>query len=850
MRIAIDLQGAQTESRFRGIGRYSLSLALAIARERGEHEIIIVLSGLFPESIETIRAQFEDLLPQENIHIWEAPGPTRWIHPVNQWRRDVAERLREAFLQSLRPDVVLVTSLFEGVGDDAVTSIGVSSCNFPTATILYDLIPLLKPETFFFGKPILREHYFNKIHSLNKSDLLLAISQSAEQEAISHLHFSPEKIVNISGAYDTSFQKQPISEKVKADLFRKLGIQKPFILYTGGADDRKNLIPLIEAFSRLPQHILDAHQLLFVGNMPKDSIENFYLHAKQCAINQNQFIVAGYVNDQELLALYNSCKLFVFPSLHEGFGIPPLEAMSCGAVVIGSNATSLPEVIGHPQALFDPQSIESISAKILDALTNENLRTTLLSHGEKQCKLFSWQASAKKAITALERLHYLHPDDKIVPAATTQTQALIESIAKIDNPMKDPLSLALLAKCIYQNQPRQFNQKYLFIDISELIHRDAKTGIQRVVKAILKSILQSPPPYYRVIPVYATSDRIGYRMASCFSKGFTANWNSNPDEDDFIDFKAGDIFIGLDFQTIIIPKQRFFLQQMRAHGVQIKFVVYDLLPVLMSKFFPPQSKPFFLEWLKVVSESDEAICISESVAKELQEWTTRNCKPSLRPLKITHFSLGADFEPQQLAQDQSDLKSRDSLICENVRSYPTFLMVGTIEPRKGHEQVLEAFSLLWKAGYKVNLLFVGKRGWHVDTLVERLQSHEQLGNHLVWLQDLDDAGLKQVYLTSQCLIAASYGEGFGLPLIEAAHYGLPILARDIPVFKEVAKNYATYFTAKTASALKDQIIDWLNCYENGSAIPQSADLPFLSWEQSAAQLLSLVTQKSKAPSPS
>ena len=144
MRIVIDMQGAQSDgSRNRGIGRYSLSLAKAIARNRGDHEIFLALNGFFPESIEVIRSAFDGLLPQQNIRVWFAPGPVSNINSANDWRRLCAELVREAFLDNLKPDVVLLSSLFEGLTDDAVTSIGELSNGVPTAAILYDLIPLI-----------------------------------------------------------------------------------------------------------------------------------------------------------------------------------------------------------------------------------------------------------------------------------------------------------------------------------------------------------------------------------------------------------------------------------------------------------------------------------------------------------------------------------------------------------------------------------------------------------------------------------------------------------------------------------------------------------------------------------
>src|SRR5258705_12816015 len=108
------MQGAQSGSRYRGIGRYTMSLAKAIARNRGEHEVILALNGLLPAALEAIRSEFSGLLPPENIRVWQAVGPTREDDPANQWRREVSERIREASFAGLQPDVVLITSLFEG----------------------------------------------------------------------------------------------------------------------------------------------------------------------------------------------------------------------------------------------------------------------------------------------------------------------------------------------------------------------------------------------------------------------------------------------------------------------------------------------------------------------------------------------------------------------------------------------------------------------------------------------------------------------------------------------------------------------------------------------------------------
>src|SRR3982074_2814429 len=154
MRIVIDLQGAQGASRHRGIGRYSLSLAKAMVRNRKDHEVLITLNGMFPDSIEPIRDAFDDLLPQSNIRVWEAAGPTNPHGAENAWRRRAAELIREAFLASLQPDVVHITSIFEGFDDDAVHTIGALANQFPTAVTAYDLIPLMQSQTYLDPHPL------------------------------------------------------------------------------------------------------------------------------------------------------------------------------------------------------------------------------------------------------------------------------------------------------------------------------------------------------------------------------------------------------------------------------------------------------------------------------------------------------------------------------------------------------------------------------------------------------------------------------------------------------------------------------------------------------------------------
>lgn len=412
MRIVIDLQGAQTGSRLRGIGRYTLSLVNAMIRNKGDHEIILALNDSFPETINPIREAFQNILPKDNIRIWHSLGSTSACNQENVHRRKLAELLREAFLADLKPDVILVSSLFEGLGDDAITSIGRFDQSIPTAVILYDLIPLLNPDNDFKNSSIHKIWYAEKIEAIRKSKMLLAISESSRSEALIGLNYDPNYVINISGACDEFFKLSENAKIKKSDVWRKFGIEKPFVMYTGGADERKNLDLLIIAYSQLEKEIRRLHQLVFVGHMPMSHVNNYLLLAKKMGLSEKDLILTGYVEEQDLLALYNTCQLFVFPSLHEGFGLPPLEAMACGAAVIGSNSTSLPEVFGWNEAMFDPTSTTEITKKITRALTDKNFHEQLVQHGALQHKLFNWNESAIRAISALERFAPI-PHDKL-----------------------------------------------------------------------------------------------------------------------------------------------------------------------------------------------------------------------------------------------------------------------------------------------------------------------------------------------------------------------------------------------------------------------------------------------------
>lgn len=402
MRIVLDLQGAQCGSRGRGIGRYSLALARAMVQHHGEHEFLIVLSGLFPETIEPICEAFEGLCSKNQIRIWHAEGPVHGNDPSNKWRRHAAEFIREAFIASLKPDMVHVSSMLEGFGDDAVGSIGILNCRIPTAATFYDLIPLIQRDIYLEPYPNFEAIYLEKLGHLRRADILLAISDSSRLEAVTFLGAAPAKVVNISAAVDDCFKPQTIQPEAEARIRKKFGLSKAFVMCSGATDERKNHLRLIAAFSQLQGDTKKSHQLAIVGGIPIHHREQFENYANFCGLEPSQVIITGLVTDEEMVALYNLSKLCVCPSWHEGFGLPVLEAMACGSAVICSNTTSLAEVMVRTDATFNPFDETSIASKMQELLIDNEFRKELGNYGLERAKDFSWKKTAKFAIAAFE----------------------------------------------------------------------------------------------------------------------------------------------------------------------------------------------------------------------------------------------------------------------------------------------------------------------------------------------------------------------------------------------------------------------------------------------------------------
>lgn len=275
------------------------------------------------------------------------------------------------------------------------------------------------------------------------------------------------------------------------------------------------------------------------------------------------------------------------------------------------------------------------------------------------------------------------------------------------------------------------------------------------------------------------------------------------------------------------------IREARQANVKIMHIVYDLLPLKHPDLFVPELVAEFVSWWKISGYYIDAhLCISESVAEDVRHLLPETAKLGVQ---ATSFPLGNDFTPVKI-----DDKRKTELI--PAAEGPLFLMVGTLEPRKNHAFVMDAFDKLWLRGdNNIRLLIVGRKGWHSEQITRRIRSHPEFGGALLWLDDCNDADLEICYQSADALIAASTDEGYGLPIIEAEARGVPVLANDIKVFREVANDSVQFFKLTEV----EQLVDRLRQFDIKKVPVDIAEINSMTWKASGEHLYNLIKSSLK-----
>lgn len=299
------------------------------------------------------------------------------------------------------------TNLLKLINDRKPDLVHFTNFNFPVAykgkfvITIHDLTLLhfrnlrssITKKAYYMIKEGVMRHVVLK-RGIAKASSILVPTNYVRDDVAKTFGVKKNKINVTYEAVDKDFSKPKIN-------LNKFNIDKPFVLYVGNAYPHKNLERMIIAFGKLiTEYVLD-YQLVIAGR--KDSFHKNLEQAVKEAGLEDRVVFTGYINDQELAGLYNKSKLYIFPSLSEGFGLPPLEAMAHGLPVVSSNATCLPEVLGDAAVYFNPKDINDMTKAMLSVLTEEKLSNDLIKKGKRQVSKYSWKITAKETLDVYNR---------------------------------------------------------------------------------------------------------------------------------------------------------------------------------------------------------------------------------------------------------------------------------------------------------------------------------------------------------------------------------------------------------------------------------------------------------------
>jgi len=747
MRIAIDLQGIQSEgSRTRGIGRYSIEIVTNIIKYYPNHEIILVANA----ALSDLRTKFQAQLNKNNIFYleWYSPCPLAYTSK-NIVNIKIASYLRSYFFQSLHADIILFTSLLEGFSDNCLTDFNRDFLDTPVISLFYDLIPLLNPKLYLNSNPEFNQYYHAKLADFKKLDGLLAISNSSAEEVKKYLEFDSKYVFNVSSACDRNIFNT--TKEASFDLPLDLEKISPFLLYTGASDPRKNVKGLLQAYSQLPEE-LKRYKLLLVGKLLKPEIELIDNWINQFQIDSDNVIKTGYVTDKDLVLLYRKCSLFIYPSLHEGFGLPVLEAMSCGTAVIGSNRTSVPEVIGNQKALFDPENIDEMKNLIQKALLDKQFYNELLTNSHVQRSKFSWKITVDAINSACEKV--------ISDKKNLRVIYNWKDISTINNNNLNNLLLALRNDLLIKSKLDDKLISYISASLDKMsfqidslirsLYSDNKITSWRVEGPLDSSYSLSILNRYFAEAINAK----GYQLSLHNTEGY------------------GDYLPNLKYlksYKLIYSK---LLESNKSNNINISNAI------ISRNLYPPRVKDmkgffnllhtygweesgFPSEWVDELNTYLQGITVMSGFVKKVLI-----DNGVYIPIKVS--GLGLDHIDKINIKNEYIIESKKYKI----------LHLSSCFPRKGIDVLLKAYGDKFTINDDVSLIIKTFKNPHnnVQDLLNNLKDKNPFYPDVVIINDdLSDSDLKSLLMQSNLLVAPSRGEGFGLPIGEAMKLGIPVI---------------------------------------------------------------------------
>lgn len=796
----------------RGIGRYAYELVQAIAAGSPNIELMVSFNGQMPHLGLAAQEALAEFIAKDSMYIWHGVATGGETEKGYNAERKFSELALTHHVNCLAPDIALSLSPFEGTQDLAVPLLNSELLEMPAAGIFYDAIPYRFADAYL-STPAQKTYYQRRLQACANFDSLLCISQFSLKEVADLLPGT--KGVNIAAGISESFQKLLKKGPAKDPL-----ISGDYILYVGALDWRKNVSVVVDAFQKLPRELKRSMKFVLAGDHDPTLFGELRVRWQDNGLDEDGLISLGHVSDEGLVQLYANAALLVQPSLMEGFGLTALEALLCGTPVAAARAGALPETVGMEELLFDPHSAKSLADCIENLTNSPEVRKRILEHGKLQSRQFSWEGTAQKTVT---ELLYIHDRGNLgeVAGKDARQKRFLKSLQKIE------IDKTVAAKALAIAEPWPKEAPRLLVDVSSSATSPAHSGIQRVTRKITASLLKNHGESTTLIFNSGEGNRNWVNIKSAEQQN-SPELHGKP-----VFTTANDHILMLDSSWHLIDDHLHLLYEARLRKAQVTCCVFDLIPLSAPAFCVGAITASYLNWfLKALQVTTSFVCISKAVADELLALLELMEYP--RKIDIGYWHLGADFTTIAPRKGGKQLRASAT---------KSFLMVGTLEPRKGYSIALDAFEALWERGLDVSLTLVGRPGWNIHTLAERINSHPQLGRKLHWHESASDKLLGSLYQDSDCLIAASYAEGFGLPIVEAGQLGKPVIASNIRVFQEVAAGAqdVLFFETGNAESLAVVVEKFVDTQPPKLSNAEHEFPAWPNWEESSQELLHVVS---------
>ncbi len=607
---------------------------------------------------------------------------------------------------------------------------------------IYDLIPIKFPH--FFTQASVKQ-FDGILSSINEQTKILCISESTKNDLCNHLDFiNPENVFVTHLAASSLFHPETNQDTISTVKKKYKIPASPYLLSLSTLEPRKNIETAMQAFLQLVrQEKVPGLNLVLVGSKGWKIAPVIKQFSKNPAL-KGRLIFTGYVNDDDLAALYSGASAFVYPSYYEGFGLPPLEAMQCGVPVIASDNSSIPEVVGKAGILIDPHDKDALSQGMLDVINSKKLRSTLKKKSLQQAKKFSWEKHTKSTISAYRTAQVMQ-HDKASSSVKKNLKIGVNFTGLIPGKIG---GMEKYMRALVHHIPRisETHETYVFLRPE---YTNEVVEMERLKKVCVNEV---PMPNEQYSEIHDLVEELG------------------------IDIWLSPLLI-LDPHTLNIPS------------------LY-CVPDIQHEFYPEFFSTGVLNWRekhfkKSAETADGVLTISHFSKQTIVDIY------GISPEKIhvtwldcpTYFSLEKALEHEEYVRKKFSLPKQFIFYPANTWAHKNHLTL--IKALEHYEECYGDAPALVLTGYPSD----------IHTKVATAIEDSKLKHKVHFLGYVNKELMPAIYVNATCLVFPSMFEGFGIPLVEAMRTNCPIIAANNTTMKEIAGDAAIYFNTMNAIEL-------------------------------------------------